>query len=74
MQDSSVVAVIEIGTETAVFRQNRTEPEVLRLFVGGFENGAALVSWPRRCRRACCRRLCRRRCPPRARGRLGTFE
>ena len=40
----SVVTVIEIGTETAVFRQNRTETEVLCLSVGGFENGAALVS------------------------------
>ena len=39
----SVVTVIEIGTETAVFRQNRTETEVLCLS-GGFENGAALVS------------------------------
>ena len=40
----SVVTVIEIVTETAVFRQNRTETEVLCLSVGGFENGAALVS------------------------------
>jgi len=40
----SVVTVIEIGTETAVFRRNRTETEVLCLSVGGFENGAALVS------------------------------
>ena len=40
----SVVTVIEIGTETAVFRQNRTETEILSLSVGGFENGAALVS------------------------------
>jgi len=44
MLDISVVTVIEIGTETAVFRQNRTETEVKCLSVGGFENGAALVS------------------------------
>ena len=33
---NSVVTVIEIGSKTAVFQQNRTETEVLCLSVDGF--------------------------------------
>jgi len=41
---TSVVTVIEIGTETGgFFQQNRTETEVLCLSVDGFANGAALA-------------------------------
>ena len=61
----SVVTVIEIGTETAVFfpaKPNRTETEVLCLSVDGFANGAALaLPWTLT---ACCdssRRACYRR-------------
>jgi len=43
MNCCSVVTVIEIGTETTVFQQNRTETEVLCLSVDGFANGAALA-------------------------------
>jgi len=52
----SVVTVIEIGTETAVFQQNRTETKVLCLSVDGFANGAALAL-PETSRQTCFSRV-----------------
>jgi len=59
----SVVTVIEIGTETAVFQQNRTELKPrFCLSVDGFANGAALaLPWTLTACRDASRRTCYRR-------------